>query len=133
MNNELMALRPEWERGLTSDDVDVLSRSVVEGACREFSANPLLMSGWKSVPLSTGSKLVSFLPSKPTANWIWGTVQEPKSPMSSTPGITVGEGPGDTVAVAPLPTVTVTASVAVAVGPGAETVTVIAVCRVYEY
>lgn len=31
----------------------------------------------------TGSKLVSFLLSKPTANWICGTEHEPKFPMSA--------------------------------------------------
>jgi hypothetical protein len=42
-------------------------------------------AGQVGVPLSTGWKLVSFLPSKPVPNSICGTLQEPKLPIADVP------------------------------------------------
>jgi hypothetical protein len=77
--------------------------------------------------LSTGSKLVSFLPSNPTPNSICGVEQLPKSAPEGDAVTVAVEEEIVTVAEGGEPTLTVTALVLVAAGLVTVTVTVTAV------
>lgn len=71
------------------------------------------------MPWSTGSKAVSLRLSKPVANLIWGTVQDPKSPMSAVEAVeeavaAVAEAVATVEAESLAPAVTVAMTVTVA-------------------